>query len=300
MTDPATTPETSGGHRPQWTAGPIAVLGAGTMGTGIATLALGRGLDVLLVDVSEEILGRARTQIKQQLRLAQLMGSLPRDIAAGELQTTTTLADVAGCTVVIEAVTEIAELKAKVLTEVSAAVEPGTLIVSNTSAIPIDELAEWTRSPADVVGVHFMNPPYLIRTVEVIRGPRTSDAALAAVTDLLASLDREGVVVGDGPGFVINRILQRMINEAARVVEEGLATPEAVDAVFTGCLGHRTGPLGTADLIGLDNVVDSLVVLHERTGDDGYRPCDLLRDKVRTGDLGRKSGRGFFDHGRDL
>jgi methoxymalonate biosynthesis protein len=275
----------------------VAVLGAGVMGTGIATLAAGRGLPVTLVDVAEDRLAAARASVSQQLRLAQLMGALPRGGAIGELVTSTAIADIADATAVIESVTERAEVKAKVLAEACAAVRPGTLLVSNTSAIPIDELAQSTVRPQDLVGIHFMNPPYLIRTVELIRGPRSGAAAMAAAESLLAALDRDPVVVGDGPGFVINRILQRMINEAARIVGEGIATPQAVDAVFTGCLGHRTGPLATADLIGLDNVVDSLWVLHERTGDLGYRPCELLRAKVRDGDFGRKTGRGFFEHG---
>jgi methoxymalonate biosynthesis protein len=170
------------------------------------------------------------------------------------------------------------------------------VVVSNTSAIPIDELAQHCARAEDVVGIHFMNPPYLIRTVELIRGPRSSDAAIAAAEELLATLGQTPVQVGDGPGFVINRVLQRSINEAARIVQDGVATPEAVDAAFTGCLGHRTGPLATADLIGLDNVVDSLHVLLERTGDEGYRPCDLLVAKVKAGEFGRKTGRGFFEH----
>jgi len=278
----------------------LGVLGAGVMGTAIATLAIGRGVPVVLVDVDESTLERARTEVAQQLRLAQLMGRLPRTGAVGELVTTTSLGDLAEVTDVIEAVTELPELKAKLLAEVSAVVRPGTLIVSNTSAIPVDEMAESTARPEELVGIHFMNPPYLIRTVEVIRGPRTGDRAMEQVTSLLAAFDRDGVAVGDGPGFVINRILQRMINEAARIVEEGKATPEAVDAVFQGCLGHCTGPLSTADLIGLDNVVDSLRVLHERTGDNGYEPCDLLVAKVRAGDFGRKTGRGFYEHGEAL
>lgn len=278
----------------------LGVLGAGVMGTAIATLAIGRGVPVVLLDVDESTLEQARTDVAHQLRLAQLMGQLPRTGAVGELVTTTSLGDLAEVTDVIEAVTELPALKAKLLVEVSAVVRPGTLIVSNTSAIPVDEMAESTARPEELVGIHFMNPPYLIRTVEVIRGPRTGDRAMEQVTSLLAALDRDGVVVGDGPGFVINRILQRMINEAARIVEEGKATPEAVDAVFQGCLGHRTGPLATADLIGLDNVVDSLRVLHERTGDNGYEPCDLLVAKVRAGDFGRKTGRGFYEHGEAL
>jgi methoxymalonate biosynthesis protein len=238
----------------------------------------------------------APARVARQLRLARLIGALPADGPAGELTTGATAAALAGSTVVVEAVTEHAGRKAAALGGASAAVEPGTLLVSNTSAIPIDELAGALPRPEELVGVHFMNPPYLIRTVEVIRGPRSGDAALAAVTALLSTLGREAVVVGDGPGFVVNRILQRMINEAVRVVAEGQASPDAVDAVFTGCLGHRTGPLATADLIGLDNVVDSLRVLHERTGDDGYRPCELLLSKVNAGELGRKSGRGFFEY----
>jgi methoxymalonate biosynthesis protein len=277
----------------------IGVLGAGVMGAAIATLAIGHGVPVVLVDVDDETLAKAREEVRQQLKLARLMGKLPRRGEA-ELVTTTDYADLADVTSVIEAVTEKPELKAKVLAEVSGVVRPGTVIVSNTSAIPVDEMADSVARPEDLCAIHFMNPPYLIRAVEVIRGPRTGDETMSKVTDLLAALDRDGVVVGDGPGFVINRILQRSINEAARIVEEGRATPEAVDAAFEGCLGHRTGPLATADLIGLDNVVDSLRVLHERTGDRGYEPCDLLVAKVAAGDFGRKTGRGFYEHGGAL
>ena len=282
------------------TAHRLGVVGAGVMGTAIATLAIGRGLPVVLVDLDEAKLARARQGTSDQLRLAQLMGKLPRTGTVGDLVTTTDVGELGGVTAVIEAVTELPETKAKVLAEISAAVSPGTLVVSNTSAIPVDEMAGWTARPEDLVAIHFMNPPYLIRTVEVIYGARTGEHAKTRTTALLTALDRDGVVVGDGPGFVINRILQRMINEAARIVEEGRATPEAVDAVFEGCLGHRTGPLATADLIGLDNVADSLRVLHARTGDDGYQPCDLLVAKVAAGDFGRKTGRGFYEHGEAL
>ena len=275
----------------------LAVIGAGVMGTGIATLALGWGVPVVLVDVDEEALTRARARVAAQLRLAAMMAVLPPGIGAADLTTTTDLARIGPVTAVIESVTEQPDLKAKVLTEVTSVVGDGTLVVSNTSAIPIDELADSVAHAEDFLGVHFMNPPYLITTVELIRGGRTGDAAITAATSLLSSLGRAAIVVSDEPGFVINRILQRVINEAARVVEEGVATPEAVDALFTGCLGHRTGPLGTADIIGLDNVVDSLHVLFDRTGDQGYQPCGLLKDKVRAGDLGQKAGRGFFDHG---
>jgi len=274
----------------------LAVLGAGVMGVGITTLALGHGLPVHLVDVDQERLARARERIAEELRLAQLLGALPPDTEPGELSTGTSTAPAARATAVIEAITENAELKAKVLAEVSALVRPGTPLITNTSSIPVDELAGAVERPAELVGTHFMNPPYLIRTAEVIRGPRTGDPAMAAVAALLAALRREAVVVRDAPGFVTSRILHPMINDAARVVEQGTATAEAVDALLQGCLGHPTGPLRTADLIGLDNLVDSLWVLHERTGDEGCRPCELLLSLVREGRLGRKSGSGFHDY----
>ncbi|EWC59826.1 3-hydroxybutyryl-CoA dehydrogenase [Actinokineospora spheciospongiae] len=276
--------------------GRVAIIGAGVMGTGIATLAVGSGLPVVLVDLDRERLERARAGITAQTRLGRLMGSFDRGIADGELETTTDPGRVAGAAALIESVTEKVEAKARALTASTAALAPGTVVVSNTSAIPIDELAGYTARPEDVVGIHFMNPPYLIRTVELIRGPRSGDAAIASAERLLAALGQTPVHVGDGPGFVVNRVLQRSINEAARIVQDGVATPEAVDAAFTGCLGHRTGPLATADLIGLDNVVDSLHVLLERTGDEGYRPCDLLVGKVAAGHFGRKTGRGFFEY----
>lgn len=276
--------------------GRIAVLGAGVMGTGIATLAVGRGVPVVLVDVDQDTLDRATASIRQQTRLGRLMGSFDAGVADGTLTATTDLGSIADAVAVIESVTEKIEVKAAVLTAATAVAGPGTVVVTNTSAIPVDELAGHCARAEDVVGIHFMNPPYLIRTVELIRGPRSSAAAIAAAEELLAALGQTPVHVGDGPGFVINRVLQRSINEAARIVQEGVATPEAVDAAFTGCLGHRTGPLATADLIGLDNVVDSLHVLLERTGDEGYRPCELLVAKVKAGEFGRKTGRGFFEH----
>ncbi|MFD7626298.1 3-hydroxyacyl-CoA dehydrogenase family protein [Streptomyces sp. NPDC059851] len=276
---------------------PIAVLGAGTMGIGIATLITGHGLPVVLVDVDESRLEKAPAAVARGRRMAQLMGKLPRDGASGALTTTSLVDDVHGAQVVIEAVTEIPETKAKVIAAASAVIAPGTPLVSNTSGIPIDELAASAARPEDMVGAHFMNPPYLIPAIEVIRGPRTSEDALRRVTDLLALLGMNAIVVGDGPGFVINRVLQRSLNGAAQLVQDGIADAESVDALFRGCLGHTTGPLATADLIGLDNVVDSLRVLYDRTGDAGYLPCELLLQKVAAGDLGRKTGRGFFEYG---
>ncbi|HEY7142658.1 MAG TPA: 3-hydroxyacyl-CoA dehydrogenase family protein [Streptosporangiaceae bacterium] len=275
----------------------LAIVGAGVMGTNIATLAIGHGIRVVLVDVSDPVLAKARQTIKGKLRHAQLMGALPAGRQQPELRTSTSLDDVADATTVIEAVTELPVTKAKVLSGVSAVVRPGTLLISNTSCIPVDEMAGWVTRADELVGVHFMNPSYLIKMVEVIRGPRTGEATMAAVSGLLASLGREALVISDSPGFVINRLLHPLINTAAMLVEEGVASAEAVDGLLEGCLGHSTGPLRTADLIGLDNLVDSLNVLYERRGDESCRPCELLLSKVGEGSLGRKSGRGFYDYG---
>jgi methoxymalonate biosynthesis protein len=275
----------------------LAVVGAGVMGTNITALAVGHGVPVILVDVDEAVLSAARATIGQKLRHAQLMGALP-DRPHGELVTSVSLGDVADVTAVIEAVTELPAIKAEVLAEVSKTVRPGTLLVSNTSCIPIDELACSVLRPGELAGVHFMNPAYLIKPVEVIRGPRTDDRTMEAVTRLLDCLGRRGMVVRDGTGFVINRLLHPLINAAAMVVADGIAPVEVVDGLLEGCLGHSTGPLRTADLIGLDNLVDSLNVLYERTGADSCRPCGLLLEKVQDGALGRKSGRGFYDYGK--
>jgi methoxymalonate biosynthesis protein len=276
----------------------IAVIGGGVMGTNITALAIGHGIPVVLVEVDDAAVARAKDSVRQKLRHAQLLGAAPAGRQPGAFTQSVSLSAAAGATAVIEAVTELPETKAKVLAEVSAAVDPGTLLISNTSCIPIDEMAASVDRPGELVGVHFMNPAYLIKMVEVIRGPRTSDASMASVTALLTALGRQGLVVRDSPGFVINRLLHPLINHAAMVVGEGVASVEVVDGLLEGCLGHATGPLRTADLIGLDNLVDSLNVLYERTGDESCRPAALLLEKVTAGHYGRKSGQGFYDYGR--
>ncbi|WP_214104286.1 3-hydroxyacyl-CoA dehydrogenase family protein [Acrocarpospora catenulata] len=278
---------------------PLGVLGAGVMGTGITALAIGHGIPVVLVDVSEDRLDAARRRVDAQLRHARLMGAVPAQGPAA-LTTTVELPAVARATAVVEAVTEDTEIKAKVLGEASSLVAAGTPIVSNTSGIPIGELERFVSRPDELVGIHFMNPAYLITMVEVIRSARTSDETMAAVTGLLARMGRRGIVVRDAPGFVTSRLLHPMINEAARIVEAGVATAESVDDLMRGCLGHPTGPLRTADLIGLDNLVDALSTLWERTGETSHQPCELLREKVAAGHLGRKSGKGFYDYEKVL
>ncbi|HEX2133535.1 MAG TPA: 3-hydroxyacyl-CoA dehydrogenase family protein [Actinophytocola sp.] len=273
----------------------LTVLGAGVMGTGIATLAIAHGIPVTLVDIEPAVLDRARGSVDRQLRHAQLLGAAP-DVPPGELTTSTSVAGCAGSLAVIEAVSEHAEQKDKILREVSGIVAPGTVLISNTSGIPIDELAASVERPDELVGIHFMNPPYLITMVEVARGPRTSDRTMESVRSLLDLVNRRGIAVHDAPGFVTSRLLHPMINNAARIVGEGVAGADEVDELMAGCLGHPTGPLRTADLIGLDNLVDSLFALHERLGDPHYLPCEHLLDKVRAGRLGRKSGSGFYEY----
>jgi methoxymalonate biosynthesis protein len=277
----------------------LVVLGAGVMGVGIAALAVGTAMPVLLLETDPRRRESAADRVAAQLKFARLLGGLAADAEPGSLRVGAEPAEAAGvdAAAVVEAVTERPALKADVLAAVSKAVAPGTLLATNTSAIPVGELAAACREPEWLVGTHFMNPPYLIRTVEVIRGPSTGEGAMAAVRELLAALDRQPVIVGDGPGFVSNRILMKMINDAARLVDEGRAGPREVDEVFTGCLGHRMGPLATADLIGLDNVVDTLHVLLDRTGDEGYRPSRLLVEAVREGRFGRKTGNGIHEYG---
>lgn len=279
---------------------PLVILGAGVMGTGIAALALGHGESVVLVDISTDILAQARITVRRQLQHGQLMGAFPAGATVGTLTTTVSMADIPAAVAVIEAVTEDAAAKAKALSALSETVPAGVPVISNTSSIPVEELAGTVEHPADLIGVHFMNPTYLVRMTELIRGPQTSDATVHAVTSLLDRWGRRAMVVRDGPGFVTSRLLHPMINEAARIVAAGTATAEAVDALMEGCLGHRTGPLRTADLIGLDNLADSLRVLSDRTGNESYWPCELLLSKVAQGHLGRKSGRGFYEYGDAL
>ncbi|MFI9643768.1 3-hydroxyacyl-CoA dehydrogenase family protein [Micromonospora sp. NPDC051925] len=275
---------------------PVAVVGAGVMGAGIATTVLGSGLPVVLVDNDPAALDRAEHTIPLQLRHAQLMNAAPSGGQPGRLVTTTSVRELDGVSAVIEAVSEHLTTKARILVEVADVVGAEVPLVTNTSGIPIDELADALPRPHQLVGTHFMNPAYLIDLVEVIRGPRTADATMAALMALLAGLRRRAVEVRDSPGFVTSRLLHPMLNDAARLVGDGIATADEVDALMQGCLGHRTGPLRTADLIGLDNLVDSLAALYERTGEQRYRPCEQLTAKVRDGHLGRKSGRGFYDY----
>lgn len=278
----------------------IAVVGAGVMGVGIATTAVGHGLRVVLLDTDQGALERARHSIELQLRHARLMGALPPDRTPGQVESTSSVTGLAEVGAVVEAVVEDTPTKSKVLVDLAAAVGDDIPLISNTSGIPIDELAGSLPRPEQLVGTHFMNPAYLIDLVEVIRGPLTGEATMTGLMTLLEAMNRRALVVRDSPGFVTSRLLHPMLNDAARLVGAEVATAKDVDALMTGCLGHRTGPLRTADLIGLDNLVDSLAALYERTGEQRYEPCEQLLAKVRDGDLGRKSGRGFYQYRETL
>lgn len=276
----------------------LVVIGAGVMASGIAALALAHGVAVTLAGRTWPEPDQAKAAVTRHLKTATLLGACPEDIPAGRLDTTTELAEAVAQqpAAVIEASTEDSTIKAGVLAQVGPYVPEGTPLIANTASIPVDELADVVPRPEDLLGAHFLDPPYLITTVEVIPGRRTGAGALSAAKAFLGRLRRTSILVRDSPGFVTSRLLHPMINDAARLVQEGVASAEDVDALMCGCLGHPSGPLRTADLIGIDNLADSLWVLHKRTGDERSRPCDLLLAKVRDGHHGRKSGRGFYDY----
>ncbi len=276
---------------------PLVIVGAGVMGTGIAALAVGHGMPVVLVDVSSAVLDRARQRVRRSLQHGRLMGSFPADRPDGSLTTVETLGAGLRPVAVIEAVTEDASTKVRTLTRLSEILPPGVPLITNTASIPLSDRAAELGRPAELVGVHFMNPAYLVGMTELVRGRLTDEATVTAATALLQGWGRRVVVVRDAPGFVTSRLLHPMINEAARLVGAGTAGVEEVDALMEGCLGHPTGPLGTADLIGLDNLADSLRELAQRTENPSYQPCDLLLSKVAQGHLGRKSGQGFYEYG---
>lgn len=274
----------------------VGVVGAGTMGAGIAQCVAEAGMAVTVVDPDPTAAERARRGIRAALRSSALLGRGPRPAEFAEItdrirwsQHTEELRE---ATFVIESVTERVELKYLVLAELDRVCAPSAVFASGTSAIPITDLAARTTRPERMLGLHFMNPAPLTEAVEVITTAHTAPGTLATALDFLGALGKRGIVVGDGPGFVINRVLMLAIAEAASVTESG-TDAATVDALFEGCLGHRMGPLRTADLIGLDNVADTLAVLRDATGDDRYRVPDVLATLVENGHLGRKSGRGF-------
>jgi 3-hydroxybutyryl-CoA dehydrogenase len=275
------------------------VIGAGQMGNGIAhTLALA-SIPVTMVDVSEDALARGRTTIGANLDRQVKKGTIPQDVrdaTFARIGASTDLSAAGNADIVIEAASEHAGLKFDLFKRLDDIAPPSAILASNTSSISITEIAAKTRRPAQVIGMHFMNPVPVMKLVEVIRGLATSDSTTAAVIDLAKQLGKTPVEVRDYPGFVSNRVLMPMINEAVYCLMEGVGTPEAIDTVMTLGMNHPMGPLALADLIGLDTCVSILDVLRDGLGDPKYRACPLLRKYVAAGWLGRKSKRGFYQY----
>jgi 3-hydroxybutyryl-CoA dehydrogenase len=277
----------------------VGVLGAGTMGNGIAHVFARSGYRVILRDVEQRFLDRGLETIAKNLDREVKKGKLAeadKPAVMRRIEPTTEASKLAAADFVVEAVPEQLELKLRVLREVDAALRPGVMLASNTSSISITALAAHTTRAERFIGMHFMNPVPVMQLVEVIRGLATSDDTFHATMALCERLQKKPVAVNDAPGFVSNRVLMPLINEAAFTVMEGVATPEAVDAVMKLGMNHPMGPLELADFIGLDVCVDILEVLFKGFGDPKYRACPLLRKYVAAGWLGRKSGRGFYKY----
>jgi 3-hydroxybutyryl-CoA dehydrogenase len=277
----------------------IAVLGAGQMGNGIAHVFAHAGFSVSMIDISADALAKGRETIVKNIDRQIKKGTITAESKTATLSRITdhtALDAVSDATLVIEAVTENRDLKFRIFGDLDRLARPGAILASNTSSISITEIAGRTKRPELVIGMHFMNPVPVMQLVEVIRGLPTSDATMAKVLELSKAVGKTPVEVQDYPGFVANRILMPMINEAVFCLMEGVGTPEAIDTVMKLGMNHPMGPLTLADFIGLDTCLAILEVLHDGLGDPKYRPCPLLRKYVAAGWLGRKSGRGFYSY----
>ena len=277
----------------------IAVIGAGTMGSGIAHVFARSGFEVLLCDVEQRYLERALGQIRTNLGREAAKGKLAdADVEPflARIKTTVYRESLAGSDIAVEAAPERLDLKADIFRALDRILPAGAILATNTSSISITKLAALTERPAQVIGMHFFNPVPVMALIEVVRGLMTSDKTFQTVRNLALNLGKTPVEVNDAPGFVSNRVLMPLINEAAFAVMEGVASPEAVDQVFKLGMAHPMGPLTLADFIGIDVCVDILRVIHEGFGDPKYRPCPLLVRMVDAGWLGRKTGRGFYTY----
>lgn len=277
--------------------GRIGVLGAGQMGAGIAQVASCSGYPVTMVDIDEDALDRGMDSIRSSLQRIVSKGRMEQKESqdAMELITrSTNRSDLSECDLVVEAIPEILQLKLDVFSELDAICREDTILATNTSSISVDSIAKATRRPDRVIGMHFMNPVPIMKLVEVINGPETLAEVTDAVISVAESMGKVALLCNDSPGFVSNRILCPMINEAILTLEEGVAKPEAIDGIMKLGMNHPIGPLALADLIGLDTVLHIMRVLHEGLGNDKYEPASLLVSMVERGELGRKTGRGFY------
>lgn len=276
----------------------VGVVGAGVMGAGVTQDLVAHGHDVVLVDRSDSVLAAAKEEIDRYGLMARLLGrdAPESDAVSGAVTYGSALECLQDVEFVIENITEDWDLKKEIYPVLDRVCPAEAVFAANTSAIPITRLAALTSRADRVLGMHFMNPVPLKKTVEVIRGWHTGDAAVEHALRLLADTGKEGIVVKDSPGFVSNRVLMLTVNEAIYLVHEGVASARDVDQIFRSCFGHPMGPLETADLIGLDTILLSVEVLYREFGDSKYRPCPLLKQMVDAGLFGRKNGHGFYEY----